>query len=200
MDLSDPTRALAPTLDGPILAVLAVAGRPLTVGDVARQAARGSEIGIRRALARLVDQGIVLATEAGRNRIHELNREHVAAPAADILSSLRLELWHRLRAELATWLPVPAYAAVFGSAARGDGNESSDIDLLLVHRTPEPEQWHEQVDRLRELVRRWTGNPLQVVAISYEQWSGRAGELQALLAEVRRDGIQVAGSPTGTAA
>src|SRR5205814_2227073 len=67
VDLSDPTRAVSATLDGTVLAVLAVAGRPLTVGQVAEQAARGSEIGIRRTLARLVEQGIVRATWMGRN-------------------------------------------------------------------------------------------------------------------------------------
>lgn len=133
MDLSDPTRAVTPTLDGTVLAVLAVAGKPLSVGQVAEQAARGSEIGIRRSLARLVEQGIVRATLMGRNQVHELNRDHVAADAAVILAGLRTELWRRFREELAGWRPRPLYAAVFGSAARGDGSEASDIDLLLVH-------------------------------------------------------------------
>ncbi len=134
MDLSDPTRALVPTLDGPVLAVLAGAGRPLTVGEIAQQAARGSEIGVRRSVARLVDQGIVTATQMGRNVVHELNRDHVAAPAAALLAGLRLELWKRLRSELAGWAEKPVHATVFGSAARGDGGPASDIDLLLVHR------------------------------------------------------------------
>lgn len=133
MDLSDPTRAVSPTLDGAILAVLAVAGRPLTVGQVAEQAARGSEIGVRRSLARLVGQGIVRATLMGRNQVHELNRDHVAAGVADILAGLRTELWKRFREELTEWRPRPLFAAVFGSAARADGDELSDIDLLLVH-------------------------------------------------------------------
>src|SRR5438105_15708214 len=133
MNLSDPTRAVTPTLDGTVLAVLAAAGQPLTVGQVAQQAARGSEIGIRRSLARLVEQGIVRATLMGRNQVHELNRDHVAADAAVTLAGLRTELWRRFREELAGWRPRPLYAAVFGSAARGDGNEASDVDLLLVH-------------------------------------------------------------------
>ncbi len=133
MDLSDPTRAITPTLDGTVLAVLAAAGKPLTVGQVADQAARGSEIGIRRSLARLVGQGIVRTTFMGRNQAHELNREHVAAPAALLLAGLRTELWKRFRNEIAGWRPRPLYASVFGSAARGDGDEASDIDVLLVH-------------------------------------------------------------------
>lgn len=133
MDLTDPTRSVTATLDGPVLAVLARGGKPMTVGDVAAQMPRGSEVGVRKSLARLVDQGIVRATEMGRNRVHELNRDHVAAPIADLLASLRLELWKRLRAKLGTWNPKPVYACVFGSAARGDGSSESDIDLLLVH-------------------------------------------------------------------
>src|SRR5664280_900605 len=74
MDFGDPTRSVIPTLDGPVLAVLARSGRPLTVGEVAAQTPRGSEIGVRRCLGRLVDQGIVQAMEMGRNRVHQLNR------------------------------------------------------------------------------------------------------------------------------
>ena len=133
MDLTDLTRAVTPTLDGPVLVVLAQAGKPLTVGQVAAQMPRGSEIGVRKCLARLVGQGIVRATEMGRNRVHELNREHLAAPVAVTLAGLRLELWSRFRKTLGTWNPRPVYGCVFGSAARGDGNAESDIDLLLVH-------------------------------------------------------------------
>jgi hypothetical protein len=121
------------TLDGPVLAVLARAGRPMTVGDVAGEMPRGSEVGVRRSLQRLTEQGIVRATEMGRNRVHELNREHVAADIAVLLAGLRLELWKRLRAHLGAWKPKPVYASVFGSAARGDGEAGSDIDILLVH-------------------------------------------------------------------
>lgn len=133
MDLTDPTRAITATLDGPVLAVLANAGKPLTVGEVAAQMPRGSEVGVRRSLARLVEQGIVRATEMGRNRVHELNRDHVAAPIAVLLASLRLEMWRRLRTRLASWKTKPLYACVFGSAARADGDANSDVDLLLVH-------------------------------------------------------------------
>jgi Nucleotidyltransferase domain len=116
-----------------VLAVLALAGKPLTVGDVTAQMPRGSEVGVRRSLERLVGQGIVRATEMGRNRVHELNRDHVAAPIAEFLAGLRLEVWKRLRATLKSWAPQPVYACVFGSAARGDGGPESDLDVLLVH-------------------------------------------------------------------
>lgn len=224
MDLSDPTRAVTPTLDGPVLAVLAVAGRPLTVGEVAQQAARGSEIGIRRCLSRLVAQGLVRATVVGRNRVHELNRDHLAAGVADVLAGLRLELWRRLRAELADWDPPPLYACVFGSASRADGDEKSDVDLLLVRLpfagerrprrsqdgvlshlvdimtanavvqpgvTVDPNRWDGQVDRLRGSVQRWTGNSLQVIELSFYEWWEPTGSHASLLAEVRRDAVEL---------
>lgn len=137
MDLGDPTRAVTATLDGPVLAVLAQAGRPLTVGEVAALAVRGSEIGVRRSLARLVEQGIVTAAQMGRNRVHELNRAHIAAPIAQALAGLRLTLWERFRTTLSGWNPGPVYGCVFGSAARGDAGSRSDIDVLLV-RAPLP--------------------------------------------------------------
>src|SRR5262249_23546661 len=85
-----------------------------------------------RSLARLVEQGIVRATEMGRNRVHELNREHVAAPVAEALASLRLTLWKRFRSALAGWNPKPVYGCVFGSAARGGGGAHSGNGLRLV--------------------------------------------------------------------
>lgn len=227
MDLSDPTRAITPSLDGPILAVLAQAGHPLTVGEIAAQAARGSEIGIRRSVLRLVEQGIVTATQMGRNKVHELNRDHVAAPAAELLASLRLELWKRFRETLRRWQPIPVYACVFGSAARGDGGVDSDIDVLLVH-NPFPGErrrqkglgtaagmaaelvaslqcppmnaaqataWQAQVDDLHTKVRRWTGNPLQVLDLSYWQWVRGGSTEPELLAEIDREAIRLVGAP-----
>jgi predicted nucleotidyltransferase len=223
MDLSDPTRSIASTLDGAVLAVLATAGKPLTVGQVAHQTVRGSEIGIRRSLARLVEQGTVRATLMGRNQVHELNHDHVAVPVADLLAGLRTELWRRFRNEFASWRPRPLYACVFGSAARGDGDEASDIDLLLVH-PPFPGEkkparlspnlraqladalggallssseqeplplWESQIDRLRDLAERWSGNSLQVVDLSFYEWRNPPRQHRALLGEVRRDGLEL---------
>lgn len=223
MDLSDPTRAVTPTLDGPVLAVLAAAGRPLTVGQVAELAARGSEIGIRRSLARLVEQGIVRAIWMGRNQVHELNREHIASDIAVSLSNLRTELWERFRLEIKGWKVKPLLACVFGSAARGDGNESSDIDLLLVHPPfsgePKParvnsalgsqiadalgtfalasenaedaQQWEVQLEGLRDAVHAWTGNPLQIVDMSFHEWRQPAKAHRALLSDIGDDGIEL---------
>lgn len=230
MDLSDPTRAVTPTLDGPVLAVLGATGRPLTIGEIASRAVRGSEIGIRRSVARLVEQGLVRATVMGRNSVHELNRDHIAAGVALALADLRLELWRRLREELSSWSPAPVYAAAFGSAARADGGPDSDVDVLLVH-APFPGerasrkagrhadrwaavlrdlaadatsatgiadevQWEVQVDDLRGLVQRWTGNVVQVIDLSVFDWLEPPSSMQPLVAAIQREGIELARSVT----
>ena len=132
MNLTDPSMTVAPSLDGPVLVALANAGKPLTVSEVASKSVRGSEIGIRKSLGRLVVQGIVTATELGKSRVYNLNRDHVAAAIAIEMAGLRSELWRRTAREVEGWNVRPLYACIFGSAARQDGDSSSDIDLLLV--------------------------------------------------------------------
>jgi Nucleotidyltransferase domain len=212
------TRAITPTLDGPVLAVLAQAGRPMTVGQIAAEVVRGSEIGVRRSVGRLVEQGVVRATQMGRNQVHELNREHIAAPAAELLGGFRLELWRRLREALNRWDPKPEYACAFGSAARGDGGVDSDIDILLVHR-PFPEErppqkgsmwasfsftpltaaqvrrWERQSEGLQTKVLNWTGNALHSVDIPTWQWTLLDRTDPALVAEIERDAVTLAGKP-----
>lgn len=189
MDFTDPTKAITPTLDGPVLAVLVRAGRPMTVGEIAEQASRGSEIGIRKCLARLVDQGIVRAVEMGRNRVHELNRQHVAANAAVALEGIRYEFLSRLRKTLAVWDPAPMDARLFGSAARGDGGPGSDIDLLLVRRPKRgeqiPKQRKSQTTGLIGLLIEYANqmgansNVMMMSAQQEEQWQNQVDQLRA---------------------
>jgi predicted nucleotidyltransferase len=52
-----------------------------------------------------------------------------------LLADLRIRLWDKFRLKFESWKVRPLYAAAaaFGSAARGDGDVSSDIDVFLVH-------------------------------------------------------------------
>jgi predicted nucleotidyltransferase len=132
MNLADPSSSITSTLDGPVLVVLANAGKPLTVSEVASLSVRGSEIGIRKSLGRLVNQGTVIATDIGNSRAYHLNRDHVAANIALRMARLRADLWRLITRDVERWKYPPLYACIFGSAARHDGDAASDIDLLLV--------------------------------------------------------------------
>src|SRR6201991_709544 len=161
MDVGRPYRAIAPSLEGDVLVVLAGTTRPLTGRSIWKQVDDASDRGVRLALGRLVEQGIVEVVDAPPARLYTLNREHVAAPLAEQLAALRRELFKRLRHEFANWEPAPMHASLFGSAARGDGGRESDIDLLIVRPEEvdaENDRWRAQMDRLRDRVRHWTGN------------------------------------------
>jgi len=100
LDVAHPIRSVVPTLDGPVLEVLARTTRPLSGREVHRLAGTGSPNGIRLVLARLAEQGLVYAEERAKAVFYTANRDHVAWPAVEILTGLRRTLLDRLRAEL----------------------------------------------------------------------------------------------------
>lgn len=56
-------------------------------------------------------------------------------------------------------------AWLFGSAARGDGSETSDIDIAVVRADsvdPDDADWSSQLVELSDAVTRWTGNDASV--------------------------------------
>ncbi|MDE2282158.1 MAG: nucleotidyltransferase domain-containing protein [Actinomycetales bacterium] len=132
MNLTDPSLSWTSSLDGPVLSVLAEYDRPLTVTEIAEKAARGTEVGVRRVIQRLVTQGIVIGIAIGKRSGYRLNRDHVAADGVIRLTGLRRVLWSRMADHIAHWPAKPVLVRVFGSAARGDGDEMSDIDVLFV--------------------------------------------------------------------
>lgn len=100
------------------------------------------------ALRRLAKEGVARAEEAGNAYLYTLNREHLTAPALELLADVRVELERRLRAEIKTWEIPPRHASIFGSAARGDGDTRSDIDIFVVRPADVPEDdpgWREQL-------------------------------------------------------
>jgi hypothetical protein len=203
MDLGEPTQVLTPTLDGPVLSVLARAGEGLTPGEVCRRCWRGSEAGVRRTLGRLVSQGIVLSRPAGNAVLYAVNQDHLAAPLVMQLVDLRVTLWARLREYLAGWGVPAVHVSVFGSAARGDGDETSDIDLLVVRPeevASDDDGWEAQLDELRGRVLAWTGNRAQIVELNLAELRQAATRRERLLDEVRRDGIGLIGAPYGSLA
>ena len=197
MNLSRPHAAVTSSIDMDVLVVLAGTTRALSGRRVARLVGR-SQRGVLAALDRFVEHGLVRRTEAGRALMHELNRDHLAAPAVELLAGMRTEFLRRLRAAFADWDVAPVHASIFGSAARGDGDTSSDIDLFVVRPASVDEDnpvWRSQVVGLSEDAASWTGNHVAVI----EQADSELGRLRRtgppVLKELRRDGIDLAGTP-----
>lgn len=194
MDVARPYAAVAPTLEGDVLVVLAGTTEPLTGARVARLVHRGTPRGVQKALDRLVDQGIVHRQAAGRAYLHVLNRDHVAAPAVEALANLRVEFLRRLRNEIASWKVAPAHASLFGSVARGDGDTASDIDVLIVRPATVDEEhteWRDQLAALADHVESWTGNYAAVIELDEAEVRRRS----RMLGNARAEGIVLAGTP-----
>lgn len=139
---------------------------------------------------------MVLGEERAQAVFYTANRQHLAWPAVATLTSLRATLLDRLRVELGGWTLPPMHASLFGSTARGDGGPESDIDLLLLVPDGVAEDeppWADQVDRLREQVRAWTGNNCQAFQVDRARLAEHVRAADPLVDELRRDAITLAG-------
>lgn len=194
MDLAHPLAVVTPTLDGDVLAVLSLVEAAFTPGQLHRMLTHHSQDGIRRALRRLVTQGIVLDERVGNAYLYRLNHAHLAAEPVTQLAQMRQTLLGRIELSLEHWSPTPVYGAVFGSAARGGMRSDSDIDLLLVRPDAcDVEAWDGQVGQLTADVSAWTGNDARVLEWS-ESEVRRSGQSEPVLTDVAAHGLTVAGS------
>lgn len=196
MDLRSPLRAILPSLDGPALRALAGTTRPLTVFDVHRLAATGSVAGLRKVLERLAAEGVVEVDRRPNASYYTANRQHLAWPAVEILVSLRSAMIAFLKEEVANLPIAPLHASLFGSAARGDGNAESDIDILFIKPVTadrDAERWDEQLDALRAHVRVATGNACQPFDISMERLAEHVRAGDPLVSAWRTDGLHLTG-------
>ncbi len=140
----------------------------------------------------------MLSEEAGRARVYTLNRDHLAAEPIAELASLRQLLFDRLRKQINDWQPMPVHVSVFGSAARGDGDLDSDVDIFLVRPRDLDEDdgvWRGQVEALAERVFEWTGNHAGIAEVSEGELERLRRDEPGIVTSLRADAIDIAGSP-----
>lgn len=197
MDLSFPLATIAPTLDAGVLHVLAATTAGCTAAEVHRRLGHGSDEGVRKVLARLVRQGVVLAETPARYPLYRLNREHVAAPHIEALTRVRDQIFANIRVEVAGWQIAPLHAGLFGSFARGTAHSDSDIDVLLVR--PEvlaehaEDAWLDQLGHLERRIRDWTGNAAQIIDLAPGTLGQMAHDGDPLVDSWRAEDIPVHG-------
>lgn len=194
MDLAHPLRSIVPTLDAPVLEVLAGTTRPLSGHQVFVLARTGSPRGIRLVLARLVAHGIVLAEQHPGATLYMANRKHLAWPSIEALVGLRGSLLDQIRARMREWRVAPVHASVFGSTSRGDADEESDLDLLLVRPDEsDGDEWEREMGALRDWVRESTGNRCQTFDVDVSRFAEHVAARDPLVDVWRGDGIHLAG-------
>lgn len=190
---------LTPNLEGDILSLLSRAERSYSGREVQRRVG-ASQDAVRLALRRLETHGIVSSEPGGgRAILHHLNRDHLAAPWILGIASLRLELIERLRSEIGQWKTQPVAAVLFGSAARNEANEASDLDLLIIRRAevdPDHNSWQEQLASLADKASRWTGNDARILEYGAVELPHLVGH-ESVLQDAADEGIDLAGSFRG---
>jgi DNA-binding transcriptional ArsR family regulator len=201
MNVSSPQTAVTGSaVQSAVLAVLAASTKAMTGREVARLASVGSDRGVRLALNRLAEQGIVETQQVPPAVLYKLNREHIAAPIVMALAGLRAELLKRLREGLAGWQVPAAHASMFGSAARGDGGVDSDIDLFVVRPASveaDDPVWRGQVDAISHDIERWTGNHASISEVGEADLTRLAGERPPIVDDLVAEAITLAGLPAG---
>jgi predicted nucleotidyltransferase len=137
--------------------------------QVHAEAGTGSVAGVRLVLQRLASTGLVHVDEAGTSLLYRLNRSHLAAQAVELLANLRATFADTLAANISSWRIPPLHASLYGAAARGEGNLTSDVGLLLIR----PDEvatdnllWEQQVGGLMNDIVELTGNPVDVDELS----------------------------------
>jgi predicted nucleotidyltransferase len=194
MNLAHPLRSIVPTLDAPVLEVLAGTTRPLSGHQVFVIARTGSPRGIRLVLARLVAHGVVLAEVHPGATLYAANRKHLAWPAIEALAGLRGEMLDQIRTRMQDWRVAPVHASVFGSTSRGGADEESDLDLLLVRPDEsDGDAWERQMDDLRDWVLGSTGNRCQTFDVDVSRFAEHVAARDPLVDAWRRDGVHLAG-------
>jgi predicted nucleotidyltransferase len=188
MDVGHPIRDVVPGARGMVLATLVQLEKPVTV----RALARHSGVSAQTAL-NLVDElsqvGLVRTERMGGLIMVALNRGHILAEPLFALAKTRGRLIERLSEELAEW-PGLAAAWLFGSAARGDGDRLSDIDLLLVAEAgTDDAEWSGHVATLADRVHEWAGNPAQITEYAWESFEQLVRDGNLLITAIRDDGI-----------
>ena len=193
MDMARPPALLLPAGTEAVLRALAGTDAPLGVREVARVAGvsanRASQV-----LSQLADHGVIIVEEHGAVRLCRLNRDHLATEPLLALVELRARLLAFLRDEVGSWRRRAVHVSLFGSAARGDGDTRSDLDLLVVRPDDADEEtWEAQLYGTGTRILAATGNRAAwfVTTPADLRRAVKAGE--PIIAEWRRDNIHLGG-------
>jgi len=171
MDYVNPVEALIPGVQGRVLTVLARTEAELTMRSVAELAGVSANQATV-VLNRLVRLGIVERRDVGASALVRLVRENEAARSVLSLVDLRQGVLARLAGEARKIRPAPACLVVFGSFARGDAHENSDIDVLAVPPSEaqvDDGRWTAALGQWSDRAARIAGNPVNLLEATMDE-------------------------------
>ncbi|HEX9339712.1 MAG TPA: nucleotidyltransferase domain-containing protein [Thermoplasmata archaeon] len=160
--------------------------REFTTRELAGEAG-ASDVGVGKALDDLEAYDVVRRRRIGRAYAVRANPGSALFQAARELFGREEERGARFRRAVQRWCAREnvEYAALFGSAARGEMGPDSDVDLLVVSRTPKAV--FDALADLAEETRRLVGRPLSPLVLDPEEF--RKARSSSLGEGLRREGI-----------
>jgi predicted nucleotidyltransferase len=197
VDFAEPIQAVIPGATGRVLAVLAQTSRELSATAIAKLAGV-SPAQAARTLPHLAELGLVVRRDAPPATLYHLASDHVAVAPLVALGQAPLTFVTRLGDEIARLKPEPACVAAFGSFARHQARAESDIDLLVVRSTDlteDDERWRAVVDRIRDLGRLLSGNPIEILEAAQAEVKVLIRSERPLWRDIVRDSIVIYGRP-----
>jgi predicted nucleotidyltransferase len=192
VDLESPLRTIASPLEAEVLRVLAGADTEFTAPQIQRIALSGSPFGVRKALARLAEAGLVSANRVGTTQTWRANRRHLLWPAVEIAVDARVRLLDEIRKRVQHSEGLDAY--LYGSLARRQSAPDSDIDVLLVFPDSySPEQIADIAGDLSDNIAAWTGNAAQMFSVTRSELRQLVHEGGSIVRSFDSDAIPIVG-------
>ena len=191
MKLQNPFTAICSDADAAVLLALGRAPVELTAQQVYGLAAGPSLSSVRRSLERLARGGVIHERVLGQARGYSVNQQHLLARPIQGIAHATAELHSRIAQCVESWPADVAGCVLFGSAARGEMDDSSDIDLLiLVDNEAAALKAESGVYELSRQVEAWTGASANVVV-----WTRGQENPGAIVDNIAGEGKTIYGDP-----
>lgn len=194
MNVASPIESIFPSVDSAVVVAVCETNEWRTGKEIADRTTRSYST-VLASLERLSVQGVVRRRVAGRTYLFQLNDQHLAAEPLRDLSRMRARLFGRMRSHVSEWDVEPVSVSVFGSAARGDGDDQSDIDVLVVkgeERAAPDDWWSACLSDFSQSITEWTGNRASVIDVWRSELSQEVLS-RAVWKEIRQDAVNVFG-------
>jgi predicted nucleotidyltransferase len=189
MDFSGPIEALFPGAAGAVLDVLTRTEQRLSMRQIADRAGV-SHPQVARHVERLERLGVVQREIVGRSHLVSLT-DSVAARTLRGLASLDESVLRYMRNTAPSLQPDALSVVVFGSFARGEATEHSDLDVAVVVDGVVSEGWLEDLSRWVDDVAAFAGSPVSEIVVDVEELPARMDD--PLWGAILAEGLTVAG-------
>ena len=185
--MNEPFGGLIPGARGAVLSALLRTDARLTGRQVhALVSDRHSLWSVQEALKAWVLLGVVDTEIIGRAVVHSINEDHYAVrplrSLLDPMTALTNTAAQIVREDVEAVI-------VFGSVARGEAREGSDIDLAVIAQS----DWGGRVD-LEDAVHKRLGNDCDVLVFTAKEFTGLAAAHEPVVDEILVDGIPLIGA------